>query len=180
MSIDRWMDKETTSLSLFPGDLTNPGIKPRSLALQADSLPFELTTFDQFVWPIYRNMLKFVITTIHSLIHFYLTNMFSTVMGYLCSPPNSSVEGLTLQCRGVRMKGIWGVITFRWGPESRSPMIGRRDTRALSIIWRYSQKTVFWKPRTVSQEESYYAGTLMPHFPASRIMKKIKMLGSPM
>ena len=26
----------------FPGDLPNPGIKPRSLALQADSLPTEL------------------------------------------------------------------------------------------------------------------------------------------
>ena len=25
----------------FPGDLPNPGIKPRSPALQADSLPFE-------------------------------------------------------------------------------------------------------------------------------------------
>ena len=25
-----------------PGDLPNPGIQPRSLALQADSLPFEL------------------------------------------------------------------------------------------------------------------------------------------
>jgi len=26
----------------FPGDLLNPGIEPRSPALQADSLPFEL------------------------------------------------------------------------------------------------------------------------------------------
>ena len=28
-------------VAISPGDLPNPGIEPRSLALQADSLPFE-------------------------------------------------------------------------------------------------------------------------------------------
>ena len=28
-----------------PGDLVNPGIEPQSLALQADSLPSEITDF---------------------------------------------------------------------------------------------------------------------------------------
>ena len=40
---DYWNGKPFPS----PGDLPNPGIEPRSLALQADSLPVELQGTEQ-------------------------------------------------------------------------------------------------------------------------------------
>ena len=63
--------------------------KPRSLALQVDSLPTEPTAFDQFAWPIYRDMLRFVTLSIYTLIHFYLTNMFKYCNGLHVFSPKS-------------------------------------------------------------------------------------------
>ena len=48
----------------FPGDLPNPGIKPRSPALQADSLPAEPQGKPDLVFPSLENFSTVVIHTV--------------------------------------------------------------------------------------------------------------------
>ena len=56
----RFYRPEYWSVSPFPsqGDLPNPGIEPRSPALQADSLPAELLTLKEYVSLIFWKFLK--------------------------------------------------------------------------------------------------------------------------
>ena len=98
-----------------PGDLPNPGIKPRSPALQADVLPSEPPGKPQ------EKELKW--SEVKSLSHVRLCDPVD------CSPPSSSVHGI-LQARTLE----WVAVSFSRGsswPRDRtqvSHIAGRRFT----------------------------------------------------
>lgn len=120
---------------------------------------------------IYMHMLRFITPAVDTLILFSLTNTFKHCKGYMCFSLDSSWRFHSV-CDGVRRWSLWEVIQFRWGHKHGAPILGRRDTSALSLLHMRMQQAVFWKPRRHSPAESKCAGTLMSHFPAFRTMKK--------
>ena len=102
---------EYWSGSPSPGDLPNPGIEPRSPALQADSLPTEpqgkpnIDPRDPKYIDIPQNTIL-----LHYMEDIMMTSMSDSCDPMDCSPPGSSVHGI-LQVRILE----WVAISFSRG-----------------------------------------------------------------